>query len=98
MLFRSLSPDITSAIKNVLYQNVTSGGDENIILVPRKDKPYFNFNVYLESDVSYSLHESKLGWKGISLKFVGKNNVPIPSPFQKSGYGFSYGQIYGTSL
>lgn len=91
------SPDMLFDMRDVVRFN-TLGTDETVILIPRKDKYQYNYNVFLSGDLSFGIHPSETGHFGLVLEFTGKNNVAIPPQFFFAGYGMGYGTVYGTGL
>lgn len=91
------SPDDLFELRKIMNFAV-EGSDELVIFIPRKDKPGFNYNVFFSDPLSFVLHPSKLGHKGMIIAMQGKENVSIPPMFAISGYGTGYGQSYGTQL
>ncbi len=93
-----LSQDILIQLKQILKYNI-EGSAEKLLIVPRKDKIGFNYEVYLDGDITYTpLYYSKLGAKGISFSLRGLSNVAVPSFVGVGGYGTNYGLNYGTTF
>lgn len=69
--------------------------DDRLVLIPRADKPNFQYNVYLAEPINLALFGKSAGHKGVTFVLQGKENVNFPT---LSGYGFGYGTNYGTQL
>lgn len=70
--------------------------DDELVLVPRVDKPGYNYRVLYDGPIPISRFGKAAGHKGVVLPFRGTANVPWPIP--QSGYGFEYSYDYGTQL
>lgn len=71
---------------------------KSLILMPRADRPEFNYRVYLKPDagIQLALFGNAQGHEKFSLTYEGKDLIqtfPIVS-----GYGTGYGQNYGNQL
>lgn len=91
-----MSGDTIYLMREHLRGILQTGTEQNLILIPRKDSPYFNYNVFFSNDISLTMHESKWGHKDIQLKFEGKENIASFPLFD--GYGVGYSQLYGTQF
>jgi hypothetical protein len=68
--------------------------DVQMVLIPHIDKPGFNYNVFLESEINL-IPTYKEGYSGTRFVFVGKELVNLPVEY---GYGANYGYQYGICL
>lgn len=91
------TPDDFFELRYVLQQNL-DGEVETMILIPRRDVPGFNYQVYLDEPFDVILHEAQKYHKGISFMFEGREPVAAPSHILFGGYGTGYGQNYGIQL
>jgi len=69
---------------------------DRLILIPRRDVPGFNYNVYYDDMIALTKFALQPGYRKIGFAFAGKEllaSFPIIS-----GYGFGYAQNYGTQL
>lgn len=67
---------------------------DQLILVPRKDVPGFNFNVVLNAPFSLSRHRNE-GYRKPLFAFKAKENVQCYGI--QDGYGMNYASTYGTN-
>jgi hypothetical protein len=87
-----VKPDTIAEMRNFLSAKAT----DRLILIPRRDAPGFQYNVYFNSSIRLSRIGKKPGYKKFMLPFQGKENLaswPI-----LSGYGFGYAQNFGNQL
>jgi len=70
--------------------------DDKIVLIPRADKPGYNYNCVYGGDISVARYGQSPGHKGFIVSFKGTENVAWPIP--RSGYGFQTGEAYGIGL
>lgn len=95
IIFESFFPsDILIGIVNASYYDREKVSDTDYVLIPHKDKPGFNYNVYLSEPISLS-PDYEEGYSGVRLVFLGKELVNLPGV---SGYGTHYGYYYGQGL
>jgi hypothetical protein len=85
------SPDMLLDLKNVLAQ----GANDNLILIPRRDCPQFQYNVYFSGPISLSRFGLAPGYKKPIFAFKSKSN--LPSWGMISGHGTNYGNNYGST-
>jgi len=90
-------PDMLFDLRWILQQTL-EGSDEAITLIPRSDVPGINYEVYLEDDLTFILHESQDFHKGLTLGFRGKAAVAVLPQLLYGGYGTGHGQKYGIQL
>ena len=91
------TPDMFAALKDVLQQTI-QGGDETYVLIPRMDKPGFNYNVYIEDGLDFILSQDQRYYEGFMMIWKGKDGVSRPPQVAYSGYGCGYAQNYGIQL
>lgn len=91
------SPDDFYELRFVMQSDL-EGSQDNLVLIPRRDKLGINYNVYLSEPFNIILHESRRVHKGFVLKFKGKDSVASPPHFRFSGYGTHFANDYGRGL
>jgi hypothetical protein len=88
-----LSADTLYLLKNLLHP---TAGDA-VVLIPRRDKPGYEYNVYVDEEaLTLELFGRAGGHRGFKLVFLGRELVDFP--LNASGYGFNYAIAYGTGL
>jgi hypothetical protein len=85
------SPDMLLDLKNVL----ALAANDNLILIPRRDCPQFQYNVYFSGPISLSRYGLAPGYKKPIFAFRSKSN--LPSWGMLSGHGTNYGNNYGST-
>lgn len=68
--------------------------EDEIILIPRRDVPGFNYNVILGAPFSITRHRNE-GYKKPVFVFKGKENIQCYGV--RDGYGYNYAGNYGTN-
>lgn len=87
--------EYTSADMLIDLSSILNGGpNDKVILVPRRDVPGFNYEVYLKNKFSLTRHRSK-GYKKPVFLFRSKSNVQCYAV--KDGVGFNCGFNFGTN-
>lgn len=93
------SAAVAADVVSSLYQVLSIGPTDNLILIPRADQPQFQYNVYFTQDplnlMKFSLQAGF--YKGLKLILAAKDLV-ASFPVFSSGYGFGYGTNYGVEL
>jgi hypothetical protein len=69
---------------------------DQLILIPRVDKPQFQYNVYYASPIDLAKFGIAAGYKKTVFTFAGQEN--LPSWAMIDGYGTAYATNYGVSL
>lgn len=72
------------------------GETDELILIPRVDKPGNCYRVIYGGAVNIQRYGLGDGHSGVVLAFAGCENVAWPIP--TAGYGFQYAAVYGTQL
>jgi hypothetical protein len=85
------SPDMLLDMKNVLAQ----GANDNLILIPRRDCPQFQYNVYFSGPISLSRFGLAPGYRKLIFAFKSKSNLAGWGMI--SGHGTNYGNNYGST-
>jgi hypothetical protein len=89
---RYLDADTLFLIKPMLAMRTT----DELILIPRRDAPQFQYPVFISSPISLSLFGRSPGYSEPVFVFDGK--YPLASWPLIDGYGTNYADNYGTSL
>jgi len=71
--------------------------NDNLVLIPRADKPQHQYNVYHGDTVQLARFGRAPGHKKTVFTFKGKETIPS-WPIPESGYGYGYAAHYGTEL
>lgn len=86
-----ISPDTLLELRRVLAQ----GLNDNLILIPRRDAPQFQYNVYYSGAISLKKYGLAPGYKGTVFAFKSKANLAGWGMI--SGHGTNYGNDYGNT-
>jgi hypothetical protein len=70
--------------------------DDRLILIPRRDAPRFQYNVYYAESISLSLYGKTPGYRKPVFVFQGAENVATWR-MVKLGYGTHFGTDYGST-
>ncbi len=89
---RYISADTLLLLRPILAASPT----DEMILIPRRDQPTFQFPVYFAEPIALSLFGRSPGYRKPVLVLDGK--YPLASWPMISGYGMNYATNYGTSL
>ncbi len=89
---RYIAADTLLDLKPMLAMRTT----DELILIPRRDAPEFQYPVYFGSSVSISRFGRSPGYRKGAFVFEGK--YPLSSWPLIDGYGTNYANNYGTSL
>jgi hypothetical protein len=84
-----ISPDTLLDLDKVLAQ----GANDNLILIPRRDAPQFQYNVYYSGAITLKKYGRAPGYKGTVFAFKSKTNLPGWGMID--GHGTNYGNDYG---
>jgi hypothetical protein len=69
--------------------------DDRLVLIPRKDAPQFQYNVFFADAINLSLYGKSAGYRKPVFVFDAKELIasfPI-----RDGYGTHYGTVYGNN-
>lgn len=70
--------------------------NDQLVLIPRRDKPELQYNVYFEEGFELSRYGKSAGYRKPIFIFTGCENIADLS--FRDGYGKNYGRLYGTGL
>lgn len=94
---KRFTPDHFYELRYLLQQSL-DGVVDTTIFIPRKDKPGFNYPVYMDDAIEIALHGGQTFHRGVRFKFQGRLPVASVPHSQFGGYGMNYGQQYGIGL
>ena len=79
----------------LLQPALNLGENDSLVLIPRKDAPEFQYNVYFADAINLSLYGKSRGYRKPVFVFDSKELIasfPI-----RDGYGTHYGTLYGNN-
>jgi len=94
---KRFTPDAMFEMRGIFQQDL-DGDSQRLFLIPRVDKPGFNYEVFIDDDINAVLHPSGDFHSGIKLRFRGKRPLASLPWAQFGGYGFNFGRDFGIGL